>query len=110
MLCSVHDQEQSLAELKRVLKPGAVVAIIEHVVAPEPGRTLLVQNRLEPLWKRCAGNCHLTRDTLVALQSSGFNVAAITRDTMRGAPKLASPVIRGIAKKTEILAATSNTM
>ncbi|NIQ95484.1 MAG: class I SAM-dependent methyltransferase [Desulfuromonadales bacterium] len=104
VLCSVHDQQQSLAELNRVLKPGSAIALIEHVAAAGPGRTLRLQQRLEPLWKRCAGNCHLTRDTLAAFRTGGFNTSAIARDTMLGAPKFAAPVIRGIAEKPEILA------
>lgn len=100
VLCSVGNPEESLAELYRVLKPGGRLALIEHVVSPRPGRTCAWQRRLEPLWKRCAGHCHLTRDTLALVRDAGFSCDKIVRDTLHAVPFFVAPAIRGIAEKT----------
>lgn len=59
-LCSVANPERALAEARRVLRPGGWFLFCEHGAAPDAavGRW---QRRLEPLWKRIAGGCHLTR-------------------------------------------------
>ena len=104
VLCSVEHPDRSLGELYRVLKPGGKLALIEHVAAFEPGLLHRWQQRLEPIWKRCAGNCHLARDTRSAIRLAGFNCDGLQQDHMHGAPAIASPTIRGIAEKPEFLA------
>lgn len=100
VLCSVNHPEKSLSELYRVLKPGGKLALIEHVGAPDQQQLFTWQKRIEPLWKRCAGNCHLTRDTLSTLRSAGFHCQGIRHDTMRGGISIAAPTILGIAEKS----------
>ncbi|MBI2525141.1 MAG: class I SAM-dependent methyltransferase [Candidatus Rokubacteria bacterium] len=82
-LCSVPDPARVLAELRRVLRPGGHFIFIEHGRSPDPG-VLAWQNRLDPVWQRLAGGCHLNRpmDTLIA--SGGFRITEIERGYNRG--------------------------
>lgn len=75
-LCSVGDQAQTLKELRRILKPGGRLLYAEHGRAPDAG-VQKWQDRIEPLWKRLAGGCHLTRPVNRAVDSAGFAVHAM---------------------------------
>src|SRR5690606_16841818 len=70
VLCSVPEQATTLAELRRVLRPGGTLVFLEHVASDDDGR-LRWQRRLDPIWSRVAGNCHLTRRTAEAISSAG---------------------------------------
>jgi SAM-dependent methyltransferase len=59
-LCSVADPARTLAEARRVLRPGGTLLFHEHGGAPDAG-VARWQRRIEPLWKRVFGGCHLTR-------------------------------------------------
>src|SRR3546814_13478365 len=59
-LCSVAEQAAVLSEIRRVLKPGGTALFLEHGAAPDAG-VAKWQRRIEPVWKRIGGNCHLTR-------------------------------------------------
>jgi ubiquinone/menaquinone biosynthesis C-methylase UbiE len=72
-LCSVADQTAVLAEIRRVLKPGGTALFLEHGAAPDAG-VAKWQRRIEPLWKRIGGNCHLTRPISDAYEKAGFSV------------------------------------
>lgn len=99
VLCSVDDPRASLGEIVRVLRPGGTFVFIEHVAATDrPGR-LAWQQRIEPLWRRVAGNCHLARDTESTIAASGLMVKTIDRASMRKAPAFVRPTIRGKATK-----------
>lgn len=98
VLCSVADQRASLAEIRRVLRPGGKLVFIEHVAAQGRPRRLRWQHRLEPVWRRVAGNCHLTRQTEQELLAAGFRLESCERASMRKAPPVVRPVIRGIAR------------
>ena len=98
VLCSVENQERALAEIHRVLKPGASFVFLEHVAAHDRSR-LAWQRRVEPFWKRISGNCHLTRDTSEAIRASGLVMDDEKRESMRKALPIVRPTIRGIARK-----------
>ena len=70
-LCSVSDPRQALSEIRRVLKPDGIFSFVEHGLAPE-ARMRKWQHRLTPVWRRCAGNCHLDRPTAALVGESGF--------------------------------------
>ncbi len=99
VLCSVPDLESALGELFRVLRPGGRLVYMEHVAAAEGSKRFVWQRRIEPLWKRLAGNCHLTRRTEAALLAAGFEIEEIQRESMRKAMPLVRPTIRGLARK-----------
>ena len=70
-LCSVVDPAQTLAELRRILVPGGTLIYAEHGAAPDAD-VARWQRRIEPLWKRLAGGCHLTRPVGPNLAAAGF--------------------------------------
>jgi ubiquinone/menaquinone biosynthesis C-methylase UbiE len=73
VLCSVPDQRAALDDMFRVIKPGGELRFYEHVEAEKP-RVRKLQGALEPIWKRAAGGCHLTRDTASAIAEAGFEM------------------------------------
>lgn len=71
VLCSVDDLDAALTEVRRVLKPGGRLLLLEHVRSDEP-RLARWQDRVEPVWCHLARGCHPNRDTLQAVQDAGF--------------------------------------
>lgn len=97
VLCSVADVDRCLGEIRRVLRPGGKLLFIEHVAAERGSLRRRWQERVEPLWMRLFGNCHLTRNPDRAIERAGFEIAAIERESLRKALPLVRPSIRGIA-------------
>jgi ubiquinone/menaquinone biosynthesis C-methylase UbiE len=101
VLCSARDPHAALAEVHRVLKPAGRVAFIEHVAADASSRRFRWQRRIEPLWKRLMGNCHLTRQTEQTIRQAGFLLVDVRHESMRKAFPVVRPTIRGIAVRDE---------
>jgi ubiquinone/menaquinone biosynthesis C-methylase UbiE len=97
VLCSVADPGATLAEIRRVLVPGGRLVFLEHVADEHDPRRRRWQRRVEPVWRRVAGNCHLTRTTERALVDAGFTMQDITRESMEAASSLVRPTVRGSA-------------
>jgi len=72
-LCTIPDVEQALAEVRRVLRPGARFHFLEHGQSPDAS-VAVWQRRLEPIQKRLADGCHLTRDPAALVRSAGFEI------------------------------------
>jgi SAM-dependent methyltransferase len=70
-LCSIADPAAALAELRRVLRPGASLLYVEHGLAPDPG-VAAWQRRLNPLQRCWACGCNLDRDIAGLLAASGL--------------------------------------
>jgi ubiquinone/menaquinone biosynthesis C-methylase UbiE len=99
VLCSVPNLESSLQEIYRLLRPNGVFLFLEHIISNHPS-TVLWQQRIEPFWSFCAGNCRLTRDTASAIQAVGLQIEQLTEAPMTGTPSFVRRTIRGSARKT----------
>jgi len=73
-LCSVQDPDAVLCEMRRVLKPGGRILFLEHGAAPDSSAARW-QQRIEPVWKKIAGGCHLTRPVGESFRARGFTLA-----------------------------------
>ncbi len=73
VFCSVTDPQRGFAEIKRVLKPGGTLLLVEHVRA-RGAFTATIQNMITPITTRLTGNCHWNRDTAATVAASGFQV------------------------------------
>jgi len=92
VFCSVRDPARSLAEVRRVLRPGGTFRFIEHVRA-RGGLLARLQDTATPVWRRVAGNCHLNRRTVEAIEAAGFEVT-----WLKGRQLAVLPVVAGTAR------------
>ena len=101
VLCSVPDLPRAVAIVRRVLRPGGRLLYLEHVAADDCPDRLGWQRRLEPLWMRVSGNCHLTRRTSEAIREGGFHIEEEIRESVRKALPILRPSVRGVARVSD---------
>jgi ubiquinone/menaquinone biosynthesis C-methylase UbiE len=95
-LCTIPDAARALAGMRRVLKPAGKLLFLEHGAAPDaPVRRF--QDRLDPLWGKLAGGCHLNRDPLALIGAAGFTLTRADQRYAKGAPRFAGFLSSGVA-------------
>jgi ubiquinone/menaquinone biosynthesis C-methylase UbiE len=81
-LCTIPDVVTALEGMRRVLKPGGRLLYCEHGKAPDES-VMRWQNRIDPIWSRFAGGCHINKDIPAIVKAGGFE---ITDDKRRYIP------------------------
>ncbi|MHC4974677.1 MAG: class I SAM-dependent methyltransferase [Planctomycetota bacterium] len=77
VLCAVKSVDGTLAEIRRVLKPGGEVRLIEHVRSERaiPGLLMDIFNPLWRIWNRIG--CNMNRRTDAKLRAAGFDLVEV---------------------------------
>ena len=96
-LCTIPDVSAALLGARRVLKPGGRLLFCEHGRSPEPDM-LRRQQKIEPLWKRIFGGCHLTRDIPALVCDAGFEILEMDAGYMAKSPSIGGYLYRGAAQ------------
>ncbi len=73
VFCSVSDPRRGLSEVRRVLKPGGALLMVEHVRA-RGAIAAAMQDFVTPITRLVAGNCHWNRNTEKTVIEAGFKI------------------------------------
>lgn len=95
-MCSIPDVRRALKEMRRILKPGGRLLFVEHGLSSDPV-VRKWQNRLDPLWNRVSGGCHLNRPIEAVIGEAGFRIDHLETGYMSG-PNLMTFMYEGGAR------------
>ena len=85
VLCSIPDQPRALAEIVRVLKPGAELRLLEHVRSHQWWRQAW-ERTVSPLSSLLLDGERFDRDTPSAVRAAGFEIISEEEVTLPGPP------------------------
>ena len=71
VLCTIPNVELALKKMYEVLKPEGKLLFTEHGLAPDK-KIKVLQNLVNPIWKRVSGGCNLNRNISMLLKGAGF--------------------------------------
>jgi ubiquinone/menaquinone biosynthesis C-methylase UbiE len=97
-LCTIPDAVRAAKEMRRVLKPEGKILFCEHGLAPDAS-VAKWQDRIDPLWGRIAGGCHLNRDIPKLIRSAGLSIETMDEMYLPSTPKFAGYNYWGSCRK-----------
>ncbi len=95
-LCSVADPGRALAEVCRVLKPGAQFLFLEHGLSPD-ANVQKWQHRLNGLQKVLGDGCHLDRDMRGLVAAAPFASVRADGFYLEKTPRTHGYLSKGVA-------------
>jgi ubiquinone/menaquinone biosynthesis C-methylase UbiE len=87
-MCTIPEVTAANKEMLRVLKPGGKMIFCEHGLAPDV-KVSKWQSRLDPVWGKIAGGCHLNRDIPRLIKNAGFEIKTMEQMYLPSTPKFA---------------------
>lgn len=93
-LCTIPDPVSALLELRRVLRPGGRLFFVEHGAAPDES-LLRWQRRWDPVQRRLAVGCHVSRPITGLLAQAGIPGEDVRQYYAKGEPKLFGSLYEG---------------
>ena len=97
-LCTIPDLDNSMAEMKRVLKSDGKFIFCEHGIAPDQN-IVKWQRRINPIWKAIMGGCSINRNIPKIISDSGFHITNISEMYLPSTPKIVGYNYWGVAIK-----------
>ena len=87
-MCTIPEVIRANIEIKRVLKNTGKLIFCEHGKAPDLNIAKW-QSRIDPIWGKLAGGCHLNRDIPSLLEDSGYKIIELDQMYLPNTPKVA---------------------
>ena len=87
-MCTIPEVIRANIEIKRVLKNTGKLIFCEHGKAPDLNIAKW-QSRIDPIWGKLAGGCHLNRDIPSLLEHSGYKIIELDQMYLPSTPKVA---------------------
>ena len=87
-MCTIPEVMEANKEMLRVLKPEGRLIFCEHGLAPDP-KVAKWQSRIDPIWGKIAGGCHLNRNIPDLISSAGFEIENMEQMYLPSTPSIA---------------------